>query len=1463
MRAEIGKNPPYGVDCVHNSCGVAIVGADPETQGGVAAKVYFIFNGDRSNANLVLATSRPYSVAKNMGGPKTCVCKKTEGGNTGGSAPQGSSGDSSLDAGSTGPNASFEADPINTATGNKFQQETDFRGSEWLTFRRFYNSFNLTQGSALGPNWRHTFSRTLEVMTFDGHTHPDRLNLFQPDGSSDTFKYLSGAWVADADNPDTIVEQDDSSGNPTGYLLHVASNHHTEAYTAQGQLQSIVDTTGRGVTLTYSDETTPTNVAPKPGLLLSVKDTQGRQLDFSYTSDGGLDMLVLPDGKTITYGYDTASKNVNLVEYPDGKSRQYLYNEPSLTSGGHIPTALTGVIDEAGKRFETTAYSYYSQGKAVSTGFAGGADQVSISYDYGTTATITTPLGAAVTLHYANSVGVYKPSSTSASCGTQCNESLKATVYDANGYPTQTTDFKNVVTKTTYDVSGLLQQEIDAYGTPRQRTINTTWDAALRQPLTRTILDADGNSVATTAWAYNTAGQTTAQCDIDPNEPAAATYVCSATGAAPAGVRRTTWSYCAAVDSTQCPMAGLLLTEDGPRTDVSDVTQYGYYLDDTASHKHGDLKSVTDALGQTTSYLTYDGDGRLLTKQDVNGVVATLSYTPRGWLASRNVGGATTTLTYTDYGAVHTVTDPDGVAITYDYDDAHRLTQITDAQGNYIHYTLDPSGNRTKEETFLADGTLTRSLSRTFNKLGQLTTLKDGLGHTVFDASGSGSYDAVGNLLQASDGLGVKQKNTFDELSRLVSAVADYNGASPSTQNSTTNKTYDALDRITQVQDPNGLATTFGYDGLGNLTQEQSPDTGTTHQQFDAAGNLTSSTDAKGVLSTRSYDALNRLTHVSYPTATNDVSYAFDEANSVTGCTHSYPVGRLTRLIENEVTTVYCYDARGNVTQKTQVQGTHSDVTSYSFTPGDRLSQLTYPSGAEASYGYDANGRIDHIDVTAPSAATTSAVHDVVYRPFGPVASYTLGNGQAVARSYDANYALTDLVSPNLALHFARDVMGNVTALGDAPGASPAKESYHYDSLYRLTSSSDASGVTEESYGYNKTGDRLSKTGNGFATGTYAYDSGTHHLASIGNAARGYDANGNTTASVSGGESFAFVYNELNRLSSAQRNGSTVGTYVFNALGERVSKTATLPQAVDERYVYSGSSTLLSELGTTGRDYVWLDGLPVALVDHQAGTATLHFVQADGLGTPRSVADTNGTEVWHWPYQGNAFGEEQPSSSGYTLNLRFPGQYYDAESGVSYNVNRDYDATIGRYIQSDPIGLTAGISTYAYAADTPLNLKDPLGLATCHLVFSEGKGALSCVPDDPTHSSVDIPVASGNNGGGENCKNNPICSEETGRGPIPSGCWQWTQGYTSKPNGRVLNECDGWPKSSRTNIRSHSCKNAFGPSTHGPFCSEGCVTGSRHDIQKLNRLLDAEPGSILIVGQPLMPPSFDSALPSR
>ncbi|TOI59498.1 type IV secretion protein Rhs [Vibrio parahaemolyticus] len=146
---------------------------------------------------------------------------------------------------------------------------------------------------------------------------------------------------------------------------------------------------------------------------------------------------------------------------------------------------------------------------------------------------------------------------------------------------------------------------------------------------------------------------------------------------------------------------------------------------------------------------------------------------------------------------------------------------------------------------------------------------------------------------------------------------------------------------------------------------------------------------------------------------------------------------------------------------------------------------------------------------------------------------------------------------------------------------------------------------------------------------------------------------------------------------------------------------------VDVLYVYGLDGELLAEVdagtGQTQREYVWLDGQLMAyLVD-----GTVYHVHNDHLGTPQALTDESGATVWKASY--SPFGKATVTTEQIKFNLRFPGQYFDAETGLHYNWHRYYDPNTGMYITSDPIGLAGGINTYAYALNNPAIYTDPTG----------------------------------------------------------------------------------------------------------------------------------------------------------
>ena len=180
---------------------------------------------------------------------------------------------------------------------------------------------------------------------------------------------------------------------------------------------------------------------------------------------------------------------------------------------------------------------------------------------------------------------------------------------------------------------------------------------------------------------------------------------------------------------------------------------------------------------------------------------------------------------------------------------------------------------------------------------------------------------------------------------------------------------------------------------------------------------------------------------------------------------------------------------------------------------------------------------------------------------------------------------------------------------------------------------------------------------------------------------------------------------------SEAQGGSATVDYTYNALGQRVTKTS---GANVTHYIYDQVGQLIAEMdgatGQTVREYVYVNGEQMAVIDDtDTANEALYFVQNDHLGTPQQITDASEQVVWSADYA--PFGEATILVNSIESNTRFPGQYQDDETGLHYNYFRTYDPSIGRYTQSDPIGLGGGINRYGYAYADPVQIADRFGLS--------------------------------------------------------------------------------------------------------------------------------------------------------
>jgi len=562
-------------------------------------------------------------------------------------------------------------------------------------------------------------------------------------------------------------------------------------------------------------------------------------------------------------------------------------------------------------------------------------------------------------------------------------------------------------------------------------------------------------------------------------------------------------------------------------------------------------------------------------------------------------------------------------------------------------------------------------------------------------------YDLGGNRVKSRDPLGRVTAYSYDVLNRLTQIVDPGAG--------TTKYAYNLNDALAQVTDPRNLATSYTINGFGETTTLASPDTGTTTSTYDAAGNLKTRLDARGVTATYTVDAINRVTRIAYGNGTTTETHSFTYDQNANG------KGRLTTLTDTAGTTRWTYEGHGRVLTKAQTVG-YAKTVGYAYNAAGQLATLTTPSGQKIGYSYS-NNRIAGVTING-----TPLISAAITEPFGPISTWQWGNGLVMLRVYDTDGRVTSWEYRNgtsiLRNDVSWDVAGRVTG-NTNPADATLGCVFQYDALDRLSVSQQGSPtVATQQFNYDKTGNRTNFTANGLVTNYSTAASSNQLLALIGATARSYVYDGAGNPTTIGG--MTYTYNNANRLTKVMNGAMTLATYKVNALGQRVEKVA---GGVTTRYVYDEHGHLLGEYDGAGKliqETVWLEDMPVATLRPTGAAGTpapiaVYYVLADHLGSPRAVVRPSDSAImWRWdntdPFGNNAANENPSGQGAFRYALRFPGQYFDAETSTHYNYFRDYDPKIGRYIESDPIGMIGGTNTFAYTLNAPTSWKDRKGL---------------------------------------------------------------------------------------------------------------------------------------------------------
>lgn len=790
----------------------------------------------------------------------------------------------------------------------------------------------------------------------------------------------------------------------------------------------------------------------------------------------------------------------------------------------------------------------------------------------------------------------------------------------------------------------------------------------------------------------------------------------------------------------------LIRTTEALGSPVERVTEYAYdeYGNMTEMKQLGD--SVTQ---EAITKWAYDEYGNVKTKTDPEGHKAEYTHDVLGnVLVQTDAQGGRWIRTYDAAGNLLNTANPLGYALRHEYDRVGNLRRSIDALDNAVSYTYDvrdqkisetDASGRNKTYFYNSQNQLIKIIDEEnkvqifeFDSYGRLVTEIDGNGGSVKYEYGEGnaginqvsktiypayseryyydvrgrlvliqrvisekesfetrfSYDSVGNRVQTIDVASRILINRYDQLNRVT------NYTDPSGQ--AIEFYYDNRNNVVSVKNENGVVIRqFKYNRNNKVVQEIWPGGEKLGYEYDWHGGGSKLIDAKGQVNRQIYDVANRLIRSEFFSDEGDsepqkiINYAYNA------------VGNLTSYDDGQIQGSYSYDKLQRLLGESINYGSFSLGHTYTYTPNGRKASLTNPDGGVVQYTYDAANLLSRISIEAQGDITFNSYSGKLPKQI------TLPGGTVQHFAYDQISRISSIKAEDPAKNtimdysYGYDVVGNIVEKNTEYG----RHTYSYDVLDRLTGAQNPT-IESENYAYDAAGNRVLS-----ADSNVWQHSDANQLLVVGSSVYQYDLNGSMIRRTVDGKTQLFSYDLENRLSEVRdEDNNVVAAYTYDPFGRRVSKTingsTTYFYYSDEGLIaeYDGNGSLIQSYGYSPEGMWSSDPIYTKI------NGEYYYYLNDHSGTPQKLINLNGSV--QWAMQQSAFGVSSiDSQSLINSHLRFPGQYYDQETGLYYNWFRYYDPVTGSYTSSDPISLAGGFNTYIYVHQNPIRFSDPNGLA--------------------------------------------------------------------------------------------------------------------------------------------------------